>query len=136
MGELIKNIEIDQEWFEKILPQVCDIETSQDPEGWQIDNPLWGHCAVVALLAQNFWGGNLLRASLSSVKGFEHMRSHYWNQLKDGTEVDFTKSQFKDNYPNNLQAEIRAREYVLSYPETAKRYELLRSRILKLLHAD
>ena len=133
MKERINNLEINEELIEKILPQICDKETSQDPERWSKENPLWGHCAVVSLVVQDYLGGELLRASLLSVKGFEHMRSHYWNQLEDGKEIDFTKSQFGDKYPEDLQWELRTREYVLSYQETAKRYELLKSRFLKLL---
>ena len=55
---------ITPEQFRAILPEICDSETSQSPQGWKPTNPLWGHCAVVSLIAQNLFGGELLRASL------------------------------------------------------------------------
>ncbi len=117
--------------FKEILPAICDQETSQDSNGWTLENPLWGHCAVVSLVAQNLFGGELLRASLTEVPGFEHMRSHYCNRLADGSVDDFTKPQFGANYPSALESEVRARSYVLSFPETAKRCKLLTIRLAK-----
>ncbi len=119
--------------FKELLPVICDQETSQDFNGWASENPLWGHCAVVSLVAQNLFGGELLRASLTEVPGFEHMRSHYWNRLADGSVDDFTKPQFGTNYPSGLKAEVRDRSYVLSYPETVKRYKLLTFRLAKMV---
>ena len=119
--------------FKELLLIICDQETSQDSAGWTAGNPLWGHCAVVSLVAQNLFGGELLRASLTEVPGFEHMRSHYWNKLPDGSVDDFTKPQFGENYPNGLKAEVRDSSYVLSYPETAKRYKLLTFRLAKTI---
>ena len=49
--------------------------------------------------------------------------------LPDGTEKDFTKSQFGDRYPAGLKTETRTRNYVLSYPETVVRYKLLAKRL-------
>ena len=117
--------------LKELLPVICDQETSQDSNGWTLENPLWGHCAVVSLVAQNLFGGELLRGSLMEVPGLEHMRSHYWNKLADGEIEDFTKPQFGANYPSGLKAEVRGRSYVLSYPETVKRYKLLAFRLAK-----
>lgn len=82
---------LSHEGFKKLLPTICDKETSLDPDGWSSENPLLGHCAVVSLIVQNLFGGELLRASLAGTE-FAHMRSHYWNRLPDGTADDFTKS--------------------------------------------
>jgi deoxycytidylate deaminase len=117
--------------FKRLLPIICDRETSQDPAGWTPQNLLWGHCAVVSLVAQNLFGGELLRASLTEVPGFEHAGSHYWNKLADGSIEDFTGPQFGENYPRALKAEFRSRSYVLSFPETVKRYKLLALRLAK-----
>ena len=110
--------------FRAVLLKICSRETSADPGGWTQENPHWGHCAVVALLAQDLFGGELLRASLEDT-AFASMRSHYWNRLPDGREEDFTRAQFGANYPYGLRAEVRERSYVLSHAETAKRYVLL-----------
>lgn len=120
--------------FKALLPLICDRETSQSPDGWTENNPLWGHCAVVSLLAQNIFGGELLRASLAEIPEFAFMRSHYWNKLEDGTIEDFTKPQFGKNYPLELKAEIRNRDYAVSYSETAKRYKLLAFRLARILN--
>lgn len=121
--------------FRKILPDICDHETAQNPAGWTPENPLLGHCAVVSLVAQDLFGGELLRASLVGIPGFEHILSHYWNKLADGSIEDFTKSQFGANYPTGLKAEVRTRFYVLSFPETAKRYNLLVSRLVRIINS-
>jgi hypothetical protein len=133
MKEKLMGREISPEDFIIALESVCSKETSSDPNGWKKENPLWGHCAVVSLIAQDYFGGMLLRASLSNISEFKHMRPHYWNRLKDGREIDFTKSQFGSNYPEGLLPEEKTRGCVLSNPETSKRYKLLKSRLSTIL---
>ena len=91
---------------------------------------------MVALVAQNLFGGALLRSSLEQVEGFQHLGSHYRNQLPDDKIVDFTHSQFGPNYPENkfLNEATRNRSYVLSFPETVKRYKLLYWRLTSKLY--
>lgn len=114
--------------FSGIVEKVCARDTSADPEGWSEKNPLWGHCAVVSLLAQDLFGGTLIRRSLETVAGLEHLRSHYSNRLTNGAEVDFTRKQFQQELPDNLLKEERDREQALFHPDTQKRYELLKGR--------
>ena len=120
------------EQFESLLPQICNIETSQSPQNWKVNNPLWGHCAVVSLVAQNLFGGELLRASLESV-GL--IGSHYWNRFPDGTEHDFTIEQFEHRCPDRrkLIPIVRERNYLLSNTETSWRYKLLAWRFARYL---
>ena len=118
-----------RERFEELLGTICHRETSSDPNGWTEENPLWGHCAVVSLLAQDYFGGTLLRVSLAEVPEFAHMRSHYYNALPDGSVVDFTAPQFGGRYPGDLKAEERTRDHILSFPETKQRYILLAGRM-------
>jgi len=117
--------------FEAILPSICGSDTTLDPNGWTPQNPLWGHCAVVSLLAQELFGGELMRASLENTD-FADMRSHYWNKIENGSEKDFTSPQFGDVYPEGLEPEVRTREYLLSNDNTRNRYELLKKRLLSL----
>lgn len=123
--------------LEKILPKICGRETSSNPAGWQPENPLHGHCAVVSLLAQDLFGGELLRIPLDGT-AFAEMRSHYYNRLPSGDAYDFTRAQFGDRIPYHLMVmnETRERAYLLSNAETAKRYELLRKKFLILLGAE
>ena len=125
-------MEIDYNIFSKIIINICRKDTSSSPDAWISKNPLFGHCAVVSLLAQDIWGGEILRASLSNTY-FANLRSHYWNLLENGLEIDFTKEQFTDNYPGNLPSEISSREHILSYPPTFQRYELLKTRFRESL---
>jgi hypothetical protein len=115
----------------EILPEVCDRETSADPEHWTKENPLWGQCAVVALLIQDLFGGQLIRASLADIPGFGPRDSHYANRLTEGETTDLTADQFGQDYPSDLEYQVREREYVLSYADTARRYEVLSSRLVK-----
>lgn len=126
------NTPITPEQLRALLPSLCDKETGLTPDSWSPQNPLLGHYAVVSLVAQNLFGGELLRASLTEVPEFAHMRSHYWNRLPDGTAEDFTKLQFGDRYPV-LQPEVAPRSRALSSPETVKRYKLLAFRLAKAL---
>jgi hypothetical protein len=112
--------------FSERLLTICDADTSADPSGWSTENPLWGQCAVVALLAQEIFGGELLRATLGGTI-YAAGGSHYIN-LIEGERIDFTAGQFQQGYPENLHFEERDREYVLSYPATEARYLLLKNR--------
>jgi len=95
-------------------------ETSSD-ENWSAENPPLGQCAVTALIVQDKCLGKLLRSTVNGV-------SHYWNLLPDGTEVDLTRSQFTEPLEFGEVVE-RERDYVLSFPATAERYEKLRAAI-------
>ena len=95
-------------------------DTSADPDGWTDFRPSHGQCAVTALAVQDAFGGQLLRAVNEGV-------NHYWNRLPDGTQHDLTRDQFDQWAPSRTQ--VRAREYVLSFPVTAERYRRLLDRI-------
>lgn len=123
------------EQFAELLPIICARDTSADPDGWTNQNPLWGHCAVVSLVAQNLFGGELLRVSLLETP-FADMGSHYFNKFSDGSTQDFTALQFEGQYPHGLDAEERTREYVLSNEATKKRYKLLMFRLAKALNEN
>ena len=73
-----------------------------------------------ALIIQEEFGGELVRAMVAG-------ESHYWNRLPDGAEVDATRGQFEVFGPVGVA--VRPRAYVLSFPETRRRYELLRLRV-------
>jgi Domain of unknown function (DUF4338) len=82
-------------------------------------NPAWGQCAVTALIVQDAFGGELLRSTIGGI-------AHYWNRLDDGSEIDLTRIQFGPNAYCERPAALRSRDYVLSFPETKRRYEHLR----------
>ena len=83
-----------------------------------------GHCAVVALLAQDMFGGNILRVSLFGISEYAYMQSHYWNELFGIDEIDFTYSQFQNEYPR-LRGEVMLRQSILSSSDMVRRYQPL-----------
>lgn len=97
-------------------------ETSSDPDNWTPENPAWGQCAVSALIIQDLLGGELLRTTVQGV-------SHYYNRTENHELLDVTLEQFRSNVGLFGPTEVRTREYVLSFPDTARRYELLKSRV-------
>lgn len=121
---------LNQEHFRELIRKNAERITSADYEGWTKENPLWGHCAVVALLAQDIFGGTLLRASLEDTP-FAKMRSHYCNKISTDEVIDFTDEQFGDNKPTNLVWEHRERSVVINPAATSERYTRLRLAILR-----
>jgi hypothetical protein len=103
----------------RALRDAWSAETSAD-ERWSPEQRSLGQCAVTALIVQDHLGGKLIRAEVEGV-------SHYWNRLPDGTEIDLTRDQFAQFSPGRV--ETRSREYVLSFPETARRYHMLEERL-------
>jgi hypothetical protein len=95
--------------------------TSADPDGWSQHNPALGQCAVSALIVQDFFGGDLLRADVGGA-------GHYWNRLPDGSSIDLTIEQFGEVAKIGIEEE-RPRSYVMSFASTQRRYELLMDRV-------
>lgn len=133
------------EIFDLVLAS-CSRETSSDPANWTEDNPLYGHCAIVAIIINGIFGGKILRASLLKVKGYEKMSSHYWNRLPNGVEVDLTSGQFKGNdrdlVPEGKDTKRSASgkelpitiESLLAYKPTKKRLIIFSERIHETFH--
>ncbi len=118
--------------FQDTVAKAARADTSSSPEGWSPEQPLWGHCAVVTLLAQDNFGGKIMRIDLAGTP-FEAMGSHYRNLLPDGQHYDFTAAQFGAwQFPNDVVEEERARDYLLSNAQTFRRYRLLAQRFSKL----
>src|SRR3989338_607436 len=87
------------EEFRSTLPLICNRETIKDSEKWNPDNPLYAHCAVVSLLAQDLYGGDLLRAPLLPSPGFAEITSHYGNKWPDGKQMDSPPPKFRGRRP-------------------------------------
>jgi hypothetical protein len=100
-------------------------DTSADQQHWSPENPSYGQCAVTSLIVQDILGGSLLRAR---VKG----TTHYWNRLPSGEELDLTREQF-GAVTDIPTGEERPRDYVLSFPDTARRYHALAESVREAL---
>lgn len=111
----------------KFLELCWSRDTSADPDGWTRENPAWGQCAVTALVTQDFFGGEILRASLEDVAGYQYMRSHYWNRLPSGAQLDLSQRQFdRLAYDKIPPGETRTREYLMSNEGTRNCFARLR----------
>lgn len=112
--------------WRSILERCWGPDTSATPD-WPKDKPSNGQCAVTALVIQDYEGGILLRQRTMS-------GSHYFNRLADGTDVDLTRDQFGPQEEFGTPSE-RTRAYVLSYPSTIARYEILKERVRRALES-
>jgi hypothetical protein len=110
-------------------------ESSSDSENWTPGNPAWGQCAVTSLVVNDYLGGEIVWANAVLPDGEEI--SHYFNKIDD-VEKDFTRVQFPEStiIPQGIPKTKEfssTRDYVLSYPITQQRYELLRQRVQEFL---
>jgi hypothetical protein len=95
---------------------------------WQKNVPALNQCAVTALVVQDYFGGDLLRCPLDDGD------SHYWNNTKAHGEMDLTFSQFAyTRQRDEGETIVRERDYVLSFPDTLKRYNILKERVKKIV---
>lgn len=97
-------------------PSVSDI--------WSSDNKALGQCAVTALVVNKLYGGDILD---------DNSHNHMWNLLPDGSQQDFSRSQFP-NKEEFVITSTKSRNEVLNsdkskLAKTSERYELLRTRI-------
>lgn len=75
--------------IKKALKSAWSLETT-DPdrrEQWSEENKALGQCAVTAILIFDLFGRRMI---------YDKANFHIWNEFPDGTEHDFTRSQFKD----------------------------------------
>lgn len=54
-------------------------------EQWTEENKAFGQCAVTAVLIYDLFGGRMI---------YDKSNFHIWNEFPDGTQHDFTRSQF------------------------------------------
>ncbi|HUC94924.1 MAG TPA: hypothetical protein VMR19_02915 [Candidatus Saccharimonadales bacterium] len=122
-------IQISEAEFEHILPKICDAEISYDPEGWTFNNPLYGTCVPVSLVAKKIFGGSLLRADLKDLPRYRHMEFH-WVNLLNGRIMDFTRAQFGEEYPEGMEYVRKSPSSILRHTDVARRTCLLYQRLL------
>lgn len=101
-------------------------------------HPARGQCAVTALLVQEWFGGELLRAVVEMPDG--STESHYWNRITGMGEIDLTREQYPADYPIPrgevvLRSRLLEGERAVS-AKTAERYYTLSLRAYKALEAN
>ncbi len=121
-----------------VITNALKVAWSNDPgsdKSWSSDNPASGQCAVTACIVQDYLGGEIKRTTATLLDGTKI--SHYYNNL-NSADIDVTKQQFPEGTtfaePDQKIGSFRTtREYCLSFPDTLKRYELLKSRVAHLI---
>ena len=74
------------------LARVASKSTSPDSKAYaKQDNPLYGHCFVMALFVRHAFGGVIVRGREPESLGGG---THFWNILPTGQEVDLTSCQY------------------------------------------
>lgn len=87
------------------------------------DNPARDQCLVTALVVQDYLGGEILHATVCGCP-------HFYNRLDDGTEIDYTRSQFEGKETFNSSPEVQDRARLLEHkPTTKSRYKILKGRV-------
>ena len=116
------------EQLQKYLYKVYSKETCYPScrDGWSINNPTLGHCAIVSLLVNDYFGGEIYKIKANGI-------SHYFNYI-DNNVVDFTSKQFgmMIDYNNRVKKD---REEILRDEDTLSRYNTLKMR-LQLIFED
>ncbi|MEK7066312.1 MAG: hypothetical protein AAB965_01925 [Patescibacteria group bacterium] len=117
---------MDKTRLKELLLSAWCAETAQGK--WTPECPSMIQCAVTALVVQDYFGGEMLRCKMTDGD------SHYWNRLPDGNEEDWTEEQFDYIEAQPIKSEyiVREREYVLSFPNTKMRYDLLKEKVERL----
>lgn len=107
----------------------ADTTTPAHRPHWTPGNPARDQCGVTALVLHDLLGGDLIRGEVR-VDGVR-TDYHWWNRLGPGTEIDLTREQFA---PEEV---VTGGTVVARPPEIVRlreEYELLRGRVLELLH--
>lgn len=94
---------------------------------WSEDNKALGQCAVTTIIIHDLYGGKMI---------YDKVNSHYWNELPDGTQQDFSRCQFKDERVFN-KTRYKTKQEVLydengKRKQTAKKYRLLKQRFMEI----
>lgn len=117
-----KNLE---KMFEKVWIKETALPKSQAK--WSENNKAYGQCAVTSLIVQDIFGGKLI----ASMDG-----SHFWNELPDGTQQDFSRKQFKKPKDFSKYRYVTRKEILDSkgakLAQTRKRYLKFKRLVSKL----
>ena len=122
------------------LNQICECFSKETcypgcVDDWSEKNKTAGHCAIAALVINDLLGGEIHKTQMRGI-------SHYYNVVKfinDGNLparfenqiIDITADQFGhfSNWIPYKEGDKVSREYILSNSDTAKRYEILKSKV-------
>lgn len=102
--------------IEKALEIAWSKETA-DPDSldkWTENNKALGQCAITSVLVHDLFGGRMI---------YDKANFHIWNEFPDGSQHDFSRSQFKDDR-NFSVYKYKTREDIL-YDERGQRSNII-----------
>ena len=96
-------------------------------DDWNDNNPTLGHCAIVSLIINDYFGGKIYKIKVDGV-------SHYFNYINNDF-VDFTSSQFsgKVDYSDRVK---KNRAVILQDEDTLSRYNKFKMRLQLIIEDD
>lgn len=112
--------------LKKALEKSWSADTAFNRKKWIAENPAKGHCWVSSMLVKKYLGGKIKMTSLKDGK------SHFWNVLPDGSEVDLTANQFPKDFvcPPGKIVDGRA---AFRNPWNYRRFKILEEKVEKFL---
>ena len=117
------------ELLQKYLYKVYSKDTCYPScrDDWKNDNPTLGHCAIVSLIVNDYFDGEIYKIKVDGI-------SHYFN-LIDSNVVDFTSSQFNKeiNYNDKIKKD---RLEILQDEDTLSRYKMLKMRLQLIIEDE
>jgi hypothetical protein len=102
----------------RTLSRVWSADTSSPTGAWLASNPAMNHCSITSLVAQDFFGGEILCTRTAG-------GIHFYNQI-DGVKWDLTVSQFPEPIP--YDDTLATREQALA-DTSAEKYRVIKERI-------
>ena len=111
--------------LQKYLYKVYSKETCYPScrDGWSINNPTLGHCAIVSLIVNDYFDGEIAKIYVDN-------DSHYFN-LIDNQIIDLTSEQFEHEI-DYTECKVIKRQDILT-DDTRKRYNVLKNELEKQL---
>lgn len=118
--------------FTDEIYDLCSAETCfhKVKDEWTENNKFFGHCAVVSLLIQDKFGGDIYRVDIP-----EKQVSHYFNKIGN-EEIDVTKIQYAGEKITPENKRKVSRQTILNIQQTADRYEKLKEKYEEKKRAD
>ena len=120
-----------------VIRSAWNSETTSIPDEWDAEtNPARGQCVPTALVVQDYMGGQIMRV-MTYVNGGRE--THYRNILPDGSSMDVSGDQYPETQVFSVAPVVGSvefttlRDYMLSYPATRHRYELLAAAVNELM---
>lgn len=90
---------------------------------WSRSNPTYGHCAVAAMIVNEYFGGHIQFGYYEDEDVW-----HYWNVI-DGKIVDFTIDQFRDSAVQFTNIQSATFDDLYAHETVKSRYNLLKKRM-------